>query len=517
MPLLRVDFKPLEKREVAENYITEKNKKDGEFHLSTYKEQKEKFETNHFKVKNPVSYWTTIPKEDSIWKDGVIVNGYYQVKKEDYKDDLITYHFHHVDTEKGTTRKVSLDDNSLDNYWADVNKRTYEGVDWIPHNNETQYNVDKNIYNMFQPFPTIKVSDKAITAPYPEFISLFLKLLNALCNHADTADYLLDYISHIIQRPAENPQVLLVLKGVLGGSGKDTLYLILKKLVGEANIDQGSNIKEMFGASSTENHIANKLILKFDEIDGEQGCGSMEAMKHFVTTDRVKKKEKHKASLSCSNYTRVIINSNNLNPIPSDRRVIIAQINYNHLLTKEEFNRIYTLMEIPECINVLYTFLLNRTIKTKNIREVREIGGTINKNKQLSKRKPIHIFIQRLVVEKFPNGEYPEDYKIGKKELVDKCISVAQKQWEEEGGKCPMESSIKKDINNWIKNEYCDIIRDNGNTKKIGNYRTWSLNLKALVPLLKDCKFWDHDKITISNSDYSESDSEDDMPKAIDA
>ena len=75
----------------------------------------------------------------------------------------------------------------------------------------------------------------------------FDKLINNLCNNKkDMTECLMNYIAHMFQYPHINPQKIICLKGWTG-TGKDTLFVTLQKLMGHKYVGTTGDIESVFG------------------------------------------------------------------------------------------------------------------------------------------------------------------------------------------------------------------------------------------------------------------------------
>jgi putative DNA primase/helicase len=114
----------------------------------------------------------------------------------------------------------------------------------------------KNVFNTFQPFPC---------QPIAGDVSLILShITDVLCSGDQKAsDYFIQWLAHIIQKPMDKPTVAVLMKSA-EGTGKGTLYKLLKKILG-SNAHQVNGAYQLTGRFNAV--IAGRLLVFGDEVD----------------------------------------------------------------------------------------------------------------------------------------------------------------------------------------------------------------------------------------------------------
>ena len=126
------------------------------------------------------------------------------------------------------------------------------GLGYYPDENK----LPKKVFNTFQGYGC---------KPEAGDISLILQHINEVICAGDTkaADYFISWLAHIFQKPAQKPTVAVLLKSA-EGTGKGTLYKLLKKMLG-TNAHQVNGSYQLTGRFN--GIVAGRLLIFGDEVD----------------------------------------------------------------------------------------------------------------------------------------------------------------------------------------------------------------------------------------------------------
>jgi len=291
-----------------------------EAHDELYNEMKDTFEINHFKC-NDIFYEIQKSKLISYSRQG------FMTKFEDYR----------------LNEKVSF----LDIWLKDPDKRVYRGVDFIP----PPLIGDNDIFNTWE---LVKIEpdteeeedtdeDLDTSVFYEFFMYLSLK-------DKDTYEYILKYFSHLIKYPAIKPHVSLFFTGAQGG-GKDTLTLILRKLIGYSSVMMESDPENVLGKFNWGR--MNKLVVCLQETENIKAYANK--IKDLITCQIASIADKGVKKIEITDYTRLIIFSNEENIIkiePTDRRfVVIKTWNFKADPQPIFFEKLYKAIENKKMIS----------------------------------------------------------------------------------------------------------------------------------------------------------------------
>tara|TARA_R110001632_G_scaffold67569_1_gene158654 strand:- start:1073 stop:3295 length:2223 start_codon:yes stop_codon:yes gene_type:complete len=267
------------------------------YDFKTYEIVKEKFERNHFIVTEPLTYCLESDR------------GVHAYTKSDFKD--LTAPIVYMDKD-GKSKPI------FDKWLRDPQRRSYIKKDFIPCDTSS----DPQIYNTFAGFP---YGDWE-TTPFderPDAVENFKELLGVLCDHdPESLKYLTNYFADLVQNPEKLPGVGLLLKSK-PGRGKDSLIDIMSNLIGHTC--RTANPEDVVKGFNAE--IKDALIVQINEMEGADGFGLKEKLKNLITEAKTTINDKFEKKYVQTNYTRMIICTNNMTPIEiaaNDRRYFVA-------------------------------------------------------------------------------------------------------------------------------------------------------------------------------------------------
>ena len=257
-----------------------------------------------FAIENPIGYIQSNMEHDS-----------YDVICET-KLKVLLRHFQYYEFDK-------IDDHVpfAARWLNDAKKRYYRRMEFCPRCTVSS----KHVFNTFSGFRASK-----LRSVLPELENM---LVRPFCNHlqdvivggnAAHAEYLLDYMAALVQRPHIKTQVMVLIFGGQG-IGKGSLFDFLRKFVlGEKWTQQVQNVDlDLFGQFSSRE---NTILLQIDEMDDARKHQS--ALKNLTTADMLRCEKKNVMKEMAKNYLNVVATTNNLTTIPieaTDRRYAFFQ------------------------------------------------------------------------------------------------------------------------------------------------------------------------------------------------
>jgi len=290
---------------------------------SEYISQKEELEKEYFYLKDTSCFGYYDSKGQLIFKS---------------KQDLLLDYAHDVDFAK--------------KWIADINKRSYNRIDFIPNNN------DPKVYNLFSGFKYNNNNPINHTK-----LKIFLDLIDYLFVNKEDVDTILDWFSWIRQRPERKTEKSLVIYSDNHGVGKNTFIQFFLKIIDNyyAKINKIEDLSRQFNSQ-----LANKLLVYGDEIT----CKAKDLrsdLKNFITQTEINIERKNHDAVKMKDLTNYIFTSNSANAFfiePSDRRFILFEID-KPKLPDDKCNELYKLLEDNEMLESLDTYLKNRPIPDK--------------------------------------------------------------------------------------------------------------------------------------------------------
>lgn len=186
----------------------------------------------------------------------------------------------------------------------------YEGIIFDPSPSANTSNKYWNLWSGFRVTP--KQGD----------ITPFNQLIAALCSDdADCAEYMMNYLAHMVQKPGELPETAIVMRGEQG-IGKGTLMKSLSLLSQNyKHLSSGASLTGTFNG-----HLLDSYIVFCDEIfwgGNKQDEGTLKAM---ITEQFVMINDKNRTAIQVRNYKRLFVASNEDWVIPvgeGDRRFFV--------------------------------------------------------------------------------------------------------------------------------------------------------------------------------------------------
>ena len=152
-------------------------------------------------------------------------------------------------------------------------------------------------------------------------------ILNVIANgDRGKANYILDWIAHMVQRPWEKPGVALVLTGAKG-TGKSLLTAILSRVIGSQNTLITSSGKELFGRFNW--HLTDKLLIGAEEAFFAGNPETNDQLKHLITGEVIEAEQKYGQRVNIKSSHRIIMTSNHAQVIAAsedERRFFVCNV-----------------------------------------------------------------------------------------------------------------------------------------------------------------------------------------------
>jgi putative DNA primase/helicase len=295
--------------------------------------------------------------------------------------------------------------NFIDEWIKSINKQSYSKVDFAPNSNK------KNIFNLFNGF-NYQDENKDYNI---DNIKPLLDHIKYLCNEElNVYEYILNWISHIIQKPQRKTETALVFYSHKEGIGKNIFTTILKKIF-DGYVATDMKLDKLVGKFNS--NLAGKLLIIADEITPTAKELNNE-LKNIITRKEVGIEYKGKDVIMMSDHSNYIFTTNNENAFritEEDRRYCMIEcptvkkpLSY--------FNDLYPKIEDDKIIKQLYNFFLTKDLSGF---DAREPPLTDYKKRTQQHNLPYHI---KMIIE-CPENFAMRDIQIGdiKAELNNYC------------------------------------------------------------------------------------------------
>ena len=351
-PLISWDIKPPnDEIEKSDLYINRDELP--KYERRDYHTIKKEFEKEYFMILNPVMfvYETTLNGKPMV----CLYN------QQDFK--IVAKPIKYEVFRHGRMEELSI----FDKWLADETRRHYKKLDFIP-----TWIDNPEIYNTFTGFDYSNYKDAEYTFD-DRLIKKFEYQVSILTDHEeDSIIWLMRWVADIFQNPDRLPAVCPLLKSQQGW-GKDTLIDVISKLTNHQYIFRTAKPDDVFGNFNPS--IQNKLMLQLNEMEGKDGFSNKERLKNLITESKTKINQKNMKEYEQSNYLRIIICSNNPNPIEiptGDRRFAVFDADPIKP-SLEHFEIFRKLMEDENCLYSLYQYLMEYDLGEVSLRNSRPI------------------------------------------------------------------------------------------------------------------------------------------------
>jgi hypothetical protein len=181
-------------------------------------------------------------------------------------------------------------------------------------------------------------------------------------------DYLLGWMARMMQRPAEQGEVAVVLRGT-EGTGKGTLARALKRILGQHALAI-SNAKHLTGNFNA--HLRDAVFLFADEAFFAGDRQHVGVLKSIITEEYLTIEAKYQNAVQAPNYLHVMMASNEDWVVPASleaRRFFCLEVTETHRNDHEWFAAIWEQMEAGGYEAMLHD-LLHYDLTRFNVRAV---------------------------------------------------------------------------------------------------------------------------------------------------
>ena len=251
---------------------------------------------------------------------------------------------------------------------------------------------EPNTLNLFTGFIADKLTDCETVDITPIKNHIIL-----LCeDNPEYAEYVINFLAHIVQRPAELTRTALVFKGAQG-AGKGLFFSwFANKIIGNkyyySTADPDNIIKY-------NDHLNGRLLINLDEARAADTYAGSSHFKNKITEPRITLVNKYVKPFEVENYGRYIFFSNQDNPVKvedTDRRYVIFKTSEKYAKLKpgdpvkvHYFRSLRRAMDDP---NVAFSFM--QYLRDKDISEINWEDRPLTESYKLSRELNIPVFAE---------------------------------------------------------------------------------------------------------------------------
>lgn len=196
-------------------------------------------------------------------------------------------------------------------------RREHAGIDFDPSNS-----LPANWYNLWRGFPV---------TPSNGSCELFLAFVrDVICSgHTDLYDYVIKWLAHMVQRPANLPESALVMRGKQG-TGKNTFAGVIGRLLQQHYLE----ITSMESITGRFNgHLKNVLLLHANEAIWGGNKTSAGKLKSLITDSHQTIEQKGRDIIRVRSFIRLLVSFNETWAVPADvddRRFVFLDVSDDH-------------------------------------------------------------------------------------------------------------------------------------------------------------------------------------------
>ena len=314
----------------------------------SYEVVKEQFESKWFYLKHPTSF-VEVTAQDT-----------YYLKIADFRlnEGLLSYE--DISTIKGV--KQISDHPFVERWLKDPTKRIYEKEDFLP----PPLSCPAEVYNLYRGIRAAnlpKISSNSATDMTP-----ILEFLAHLCGESQSDDkkgtaYFINWLANILQLPGTLPGVAVVIQSPQG-CGKNLFGSFFgRKVLGGKLYESSAKIDTFF--STFAEGLSQKLLINFNEVDGNLTKKHLGEIKEAITDERIALERKNFQRVFIQNFARHLWFTNNTKPIhieASDRRFVAFKI--ETIPERAYFKALAKWMDDDENVRAFYDFLMVRDLSS---------------------------------------------------------------------------------------------------------------------------------------------------------
>ena len=188
------------------------------------------------------------------------------------------------------------------------------------------FSKDKSIFSLFQgyKYKCVETVDEHLIKP---FLDLIYEVIAD--SNKEVYDYIIKWVSYIVQNPGQKTETSLILKGSQG-IGKNTFTDVIAELLSGYSVKNLTEISELTGSFNSV--VEAKMFIVLNELRniGEERLANFDSLKSIITDKTIRINEKYQPRRTAENVANLIFVSNNSYPVKvenGDRRYVVLSCN----------------------------------------------------------------------------------------------------------------------------------------------------------------------------------------------
>jgi hypothetical protein len=297
-------------------------------------------------------------------------------------------------------KKFNEDVPFIDFWIKDAKIRTYENLDFLP----PPLVCPPTTFNMWRGFAIecVEVASSGNVQP-------FIDHTNIMVNHNDAGrEYVLNWLSQIVQQPGFLPGIALVFKSSQG-AGKNIYLELFNQMLGKNLFYETVNpVQDLMSRFSLGRK--NRVLINVDETNSRDTYSYSDQLKNYITSPHYNYEKKGIDPITLRNFNRFVFTTNNSCPVrieEGDRRFVVFECSNEKKGNTAYFKEFGRYINEPSNQRAVFEFLMNRDII--NVDWINDRPFTELYNDIQEANAPIHIKFFKWLVENNPM-EYQLSY-----------------------------------------------------------------------------------------------------------
>jgi len=223
------------------------------------------------------------------------------------------------------------------------------------------------------------------------------------------ADYILNWLAHMVQKPAEKPGVALVLKG-LKGAGKDTLAVIAGAMMGRRYVAHVVRPDALVGRFNAP--FATAILGHVEEAFWAGDPSKAGALQALITAETLPIERKGIDPVSVRSFVRLIMTTNEERAVPAtwdERRYAVFEVSESRKDDRAYFDALYKNEIQKDGPASLMDYLMKVDLTGFDIRDVPQTAA-LHEQKRASLRGAGRWLSDLLETEDFPERANCADF-----------------------------------------------------------------------------------------------------------
>ena len=178
-------------------------------------------------------------------------------------------------------------------------------------------------------------------------------------------DFTLDWMAHLFQYPQIKIGIMLCLVSKLKGTGKTTVWEVLKAMVSMLSSWESQHTKDICGDNNGK--MLDRLLVRLVETGRKEFIQNINALKSMITDPTIRIRNLYEAAMTIDSFHRLFCDTNELDAIPDtdgERRFFIVLWQPVHARDKAYYTAFYDeIVKNPVALRAVYEFLMARPIQ----------------------------------------------------------------------------------------------------------------------------------------------------------